>query len=223
MTAAAKTARPDTAEMVFVHNSFRQQFRALPGLVRAVPDGDVRRAAVVVDFLAELTTALHHHHEAEDELMWPLLLELAPMDSALILTMEEQHERIAELYRRAEDDAAGFVRTADPGSGAELADTLTELIAALEEHLHDEEVHILPLVSEVMTVKQWEALGERGRAGIPKDRQLVFLGFLLAANTPERGREFLQKMPGPARIAWKLMGRKVFAREYRRIYGTDPA
>jgi hypothetical protein len=137
--------------------------------------------------------------------------------------MEEQHERIAELYRRAADSAAGFVRAADTGSRADLADTLTELVAALEEHLHDEEVHILPLVEQVMTVAQWEALGERGRAGLPKDRQLVFLGFLLAANTPERGREFLQSMPAPARIAWKVMGRRVFTREYRRIYGTDPS
>ena len=222
MTSAAM-ARPDTAEMVFVHNSFRQQFGALPGLVRAVPDGDVARAAVLVDFLAELTTSLHHHHEGEDELMWPLLLERAPLDSALILAMEEQHERIAELYRRAEENAATFGRTADLDSGAELADTLAELDAALTEHLHDEEVHILPLVEQVMTVAQWEALGERGRAGIPKDRQLVFLGFLLNANTPERGREFLRSMPAPARIAWKLMGRRMFAKEYRRIYGTDPA
>jgi len=222
MTSAAM-ARPDTAEMVFVHNSFRQQFGALPGLVRAVPDGDVARAAVLVDFLAELTTSLHHHHEGEDELMWPLLLERAPLDSALILAMEEQHERIAELYRRAEENAATFGRAADLDSGAELADTLAELDAALTEHLHDEEVHILPLVEQVMTVAQWEALGERGRAGIPKGRQLVFLGFLLNANTPERGREFLRSMPAPARIAWKLMGRRMFAKEYRRIYGTDPA
>jgi hemerythrin-like domain-containing protein len=220
---SATTARPDTSEMVFVHNCFRQQFGALPGLVRAVPDGDVDRASVLVEFLAELTTSLHHHHEGEDELMWPLLLERAPLDSALILTMEEQHERIAELYRRAAENAATFGRTADSGSGAELADTLTELTAALTEHLHDEEVHILPLVEKVMTVGQWEALGERGRAGIPKDRQLVFLGFLLAANTPERGREFLRSMPVPARLGWKLMGRRVFAREYRRIYGTDPS
>ncbi len=83
-------------------------------------------------------------------------------------------------------------------------------------------MHILPLVEQVLTVAQWEALGERGRAGLPKDRQLVFLGFLLAANTPERGREFLRSRPAPARIAWKVMGRRTFTREYRRIYGTDP-
>ena len=199
---------------------------AVPGTAGpgpGVPDGDTDRAAVIVDFLAELTAALHHHHEGEDELMWPLLLERAPMDSALILRMEEQHERIAELYQRAAYSAAGFAGPPTRQSGADFADTLTELVAALDEHLHDEEVHILPLVEQVMTVAQWEALGERGRAGMPKDRQLVFLGFLLAANTPDRGREFLASTCRlPARIAWKVMGRRVFAREYRRIYGTDP-
>jgi hypothetical protein len=155
--------------------------------------------------------------------MWPLLLERAPMDSALILRMEEQHERIAELYQRAADNANAFASTADSQSRENLADTLTELIAALEEHLHDEEVQILPLVEKVMTVPQWEALGERGRAGIPKDKRLVFLGFMLAANPPDRGQEFLGRLPVPARIAWKLLGRKAYVKEYRKVYGTDPS
>jgi hypothetical protein len=223
MTAAHVSDRPDTTEMVFVHNCFRKQFGALPGLVGAVPDGDTRQAAVLVDFLAELTAALHHHHHGEDELMWPLLLERAPLDSALILRMEEQHERIGALYHRAAQDASAFVAAADPRSRADLADTLTELAAGLTEHLHDEEVEILPLVERVMTVAQWAELGERGRAGLPKDRLLVFLGFLLDANTPARGREFLARMPAPARVAWRLAGRRAFVKEYRRIYGTDPA
>ena len=214
--------RPDTAEMVFVHNSFRKQFGNLPGLVRGVPVADQARAAVVVEFLGQLTTALHHHHEGEDELMWPLLLERAPMDSALILRMEEQHERIAELYRRAERFADSFTARADASSRDALAETLAELNDALGEHLHDEEVHILPLVERVMTVPEWEALGERGRAGIPKDRMLVFLGFLLDANTPERGRDMLAKSPVPARLAWALLGRRAFRKEYRRLYGVDP-
>jgi hemerythrin-like domain-containing protein len=222
MTAATST-RPNTAEMVFVHNCFRQQFNALPDLVGSVPEGNSERARVIVDYLRELTTALHHHHESEDELMWPLLLERAPMESELILRMEEQHERIAELYQRAADNAAIFATTAAADSRADLVETLAELLDALVEHLHDEEVYILPLVEQVLTVEQWQALGERGRAGIPRDRQLVFLGFLLAANDQERGREFLSEMPLTARIAWKLLGSKAFAKEYRRIYGVAPA
>ncbi|HEY5881274.1 MAG TPA: hemerythrin domain-containing protein [Nakamurella sp.] len=219
---AATTDRPDTFEMVFVHNAYRQQFGALPGLVRGVADGDGERAGIVVEFFTELTRSLHHHHQAEDELMWPLLLEKAPMDSALILRMEEQHERIAELYRYAERSAATFAERPDPDRREQLGSLLDELIAALGEHLHDEEVYVLPLVERVMTVPEWEALGERGRAAIPKDRQLVFLGFLLRANTPEHGRDFLAKMPRPARVAWSVLGRRAFRKEYRRIYRCAP-
>ena len=208
--------------MVFAHNSFRRHLGAVPRLVRAVPERDVARAATVVEFLGELVTALHHHHEAEDELMWPLLLERAPMDSAMILRMEEQHERIGELYQRATGLSAPFAASADPAIGADLADTVTELVAVLDQHLREEEVQILPLVERVMTVPEWEAVGERARGAIPKNRQLVFLGFLLDANPPELRRRFLASIPPAARVAWKLLGRRAFTKEYRRIYLAEP-
>jgi ribosomal 50S subunit-associated protein YjgA (DUF615 family) len=103
-----------------------------------------------------------------------------------------------------------------------LAQALTDLAAGLDEHLADEENFVLPLVEDVMTVPEWEALNERGRAGMPKNRQLAYLGFLLQANTPERGREFLANMPLPVRMLWTVVGRAAFARDHRRIYGTDP-
>jgi len=216
------TARPDTYEMVFVHNCFRRQFHALPGLVRGVPNGDTSRARTVVGFVDELTAMLHHHHSGEDDLMWPLLLERAPMDSALILRMEEQHERIAEVYQQAGALGRDFAASADPSCRQEFAQALTDLAAGLDEHLADEENFVLPLVEDVMTVPEWEALNERGRAGMPPNRRLVYLGFLLQANTPERGREFLANMPLPVRMLWTIVGRGAFAREHRRIYGADP-
>ena len=216
------SARPDTFEMIFVHNCFRRQFHALPGLVRGVPDGDTDRAGTVVGFVDELTAMLHHHHSGEDDLMWPLLLERAPLDGALILRMEEQHERIAEIYQQTGVLGRDFVASADPACREELACALIELAAGLDEHLADEENLVLPLVEQVMTVPEWEALNERGRAGMPKRRQLVYLGFLLQANTPDRGREFLASMPLPVRMLWTLVGRSAFSKEYRRIYGVDP-
>ncbi len=98
--------RPETWEMVVVHRVFRREFGALPGLVRAVPAGNVRRAAVVLAHLRELAEVLHHHHTAEDELVWPLLLERVGLDRPLVLRMEEQHERVGALLDRARCQAA---------------------------------------------------------------------------------------------------------------------
>ena len=221
-TTPTTQARPDTSEMVVVHDLFRREFGNLPGLVRGVAAGDVRRAAVVVAFVRELAEGLHHHHTGEDELMWPLLLERARTDDALVLRMEEQHERIAVLHDRAVDQAAAFAAAADPGDGERLARTLTTLAAALDEHMREEEDHILPLVEEHLTVAEWEALGERGRAGIPKDRQLVQLGFILLGRSADERAAFLAQMPLAARLAWRFLGRRTFTAEYRRIYGHAP-
>jgi hemerythrin-like domain-containing protein len=225
-TRAAERARPDTFEMIIVHNAFRRGFAAMPGLVRRVPSGDTDRAAVVVAHIEEFAAGLHHHHTGEDELMWPLLLERAAdddaIDPALILRMEEQHGRIADLHHRVGEQAARFAATADPADGEALALTLTALHDALDEHMGEEERYVLPLVERVLTVEEWDALGERGRAGLSKDRLLVQLGYLMLGTTAAQRRAFLGGLPLAARIAWRLIGRRTFAAEYLRIYGEAP-
>lgn len=223
MSTPAAPARPDTREMVIVHRVFRREFGNLPALVRAVPPGDTERAAVVLDWLRDLGAALHHHHSGEDEMMWPVLLERAATDTALILRMEEQHERIAELLHRAQHHATAFAAGAAPADGEALATTLTALSAVLDEHLDEEERLVLPVVERVMTTEEWDAMGERGRAGIPKDKLLVQLGFILMGTTPAERTAFMSRMPVAARVAWRLMGRRAWAKEYRRLYGTPPA
>lgn len=218
----AITSRPDTSEMVVVHNVFRRNFGAVPALVRRVPAGDRVRAGVVVDFFADLSQGLHHHHTVEDEFMWPLLLDRAPLDEPLITRMEQQHHHIAGLSERAASQAQVFAAHGDPVRGGELAETVEALLTAMQEHLHDEETRILPLVEQVMTVAEWEAMGERARADIPRDRQLVFLGFILQGLSNEQQRAFLAEMPVPARLAWRLLGRRTFVKEYRRIFQADP-
>ncbi|WP_280484141.1 hypothetical protein [Nocardia farcinica] len=34
--------------------------------------------------------------------------------------------------------------------------------------------------------------------------------------------KFLAEMPLPARLAWRLLGRRAFGKEYREIYGQNP-
>ncbi|WP_425299457.1 hypothetical protein [Nocardia farcinica] len=44
---------------------------------------------------------------------------------------------------------------------------------------------------------------------------------LLGATAAERTK-FLAEMPLPARLAWRLLGRRAFGKEYREIYGQNP-
>ena len=216
---ASVADRPQTWEMVVVHRFFRRKFGALPALVRAVPAGDAARAAVLLAHLRELAETLHHHHTAEDELVWPLLLERVDLERPLVLRMEEQHERVAALLDRAQAQATAFGRDASRAAGEALAVTLTSLTAALEEHLDDEEREVLPVVERHMTLAEWNAVGERARASVPKDRLLVQLGHILEGCSPEEARRFLAQLPVPARLAWRLVGRRAYAAERTRIQG----
>lgn len=220
MTTTAK--RPQTEEMVIVHTVFRTHLSALPELLSAVPDGDQRRATELNDWLTELLTGLHHHHVGEDELMWPLLVSRAPQDRVLVLRMEEQHSRIADLVSACHREGATFADSGARHDGTTLATTLRALNDTLAEHLSDEERHVLPLVEQLMSVAEWQVLADRGNASIPKDRRLVFLGFMLYTATPEQRSLLMTGLPFPARILWRLVGKREFARAYTAIYGVAP-
>src|SRR4051794_17301507 len=215
---AAPPARPDTREMIVIHNLFRRVFGDLPGLIREVRSGDAARAAVLADAFVEVATGLHHHHTNEDELLWPTLLGRVEVERTFVLRAEEQHERVHELLERGHVRAASFRTDPIAEKREAFAATAAELEAALREHMADEERYILPLVEEHLTVAEWEELGERGRAGIPKERLLIQLGWILDGRSPEECREFLAKLPRPARVAWRLVGRRKFEKERRRIY-----
>ena len=214
--------RPQTEEMVIVHTLFRTHLAALPDLVSAVPDGDRSRATDLAGWLTELLTGLHHHHVGEDELMWPVLASRAPQDRPLVLRMEEQHSRIADLVAGCHREGAAFAASGRRTDGGTLAATLSDLNDSLAEHLSDEERHVLPIVREVMSVDEWRALADRGNASIPKERRLVFLGFMLHTATTEQRNLLMAQLPLPARVLWRLVGRRDFARAYRRIYGAGP-
>jgi hypothetical protein len=218
-TGRAVPDRPDTREMVVIHNVFRRIFGDLPGLIRGVPNGDAIRAGVLADAFVEVATGLHHHHTNEDELLWPTLLERVQVERSFVLRAEEQHERVHELLERGHVRAASFRTDPSAEKREAFAATVADLDAALREHMADEEAYILPLVERHMTVAEWAQLGERGRASIPKDRLLVQLGWILEGVGPDERREFLAQLPIPARLAWRLVGRRKFEQERRRIYG----
>ncbi len=212
--------RPDTREMVVVHNVFRRIFGDLPALVAAVSPGDHARAEVLADSYTEVATALHHHHTNEDELLWPTLLSRVDADRGFVLRAEEQHERVDALLTRGNTQVEAFRTDASAAQRDALAATIGELNDAIREHMADEERYLLPLVEEHLTVAEWAELGERGRASIPKDRLLIQLGWILDGLSPAERKEFLHTMPVPARVAWRLLGRRMFAKEMRRIYGS---
>ncbi|GAA0798571.1 hemerythrin domain-containing protein [Spirilliplanes yamanashiensis] len=217
MTTTPVRERPDTHDMFVVHRVFRRESALLPRLVRAVRPGDTARARLVADHARGYALGLHHHHSAEDALVWPLLLARVDLEAELVLRMEEQHERVAGTLAAIDGLLTTWERTADPAVGAELAAAYEAHRAALVEHLTDEEDHLLPLIEEHLTVAEWNRLGERFAVETPKDKLLLFLGALLEEADAQERAHMLGNLPAPARLVWAVYGRFRYARSTRRL------
>ncbi|MFJ4786616.1 hemerythrin domain-containing protein [Streptomyces sp. NPDC088794] len=214
------TEKPDVHDMVVVHRTFRRSCAELPDLVRGLRPGDTARAALVVDAVRFLLMGLEAHHVSEDEFLWPRLAARAADQAETIARMEEQHHRLDELVTRVTGALDGLA--ADPRQllCAQVADQLVDLGAVLTSHMDEEERTILPLAAECLTVAAWERLGEISLAQLDKKHLLRAFSALMAVATPEEQRTILTKAPVPARLLWRLTGRRSHARWEARLYGT---
>src|SRR4051812_46582071 len=91
----APADKPETAQMLVIHRALRRELALLPGLVAAVRPGDTARAGLLGRHLALVLHMLHDHHEAEDDLLWPVLEARAPLADDLVATMTAQHATVA--------------------------------------------------------------------------------------------------------------------------------
>jgi hemerythrin-like domain-containing protein len=213
----------DTWEMVVVHRAYRREFREAAGLVESVRAGDRQRAEFVGQYLASIVDSLHHHHAGEDDLLWPVLLPRVALHTELVHRMESQHKQLAVHIDRIAELLPGWRVTGDAVAGRDLAGVFAEASALLDEHLAEEEREILPLVAEHMTPAEWQAIGDRGVASLPKNgTAFVFLGLILQDATDAEGTAFLRLVPPPVRWFWHLFGKGIYRRAHSRLYDPMP-
>jgi iron-sulfur cluster repair protein YtfE (RIC family) len=210
----------DTHDMIVVHRVFRREFRLAPRLIRVVRPGDVSRARIVGRHLTDLHQGLHHHHTNEDEVLWPLLLARVDLEAERVLLMEAQHQEIDALLQKANGILPVWMSTAAADLRDELAGVYDRLLPVLMAHLSAEEDDVLPLVAEHISQAEWDQLGRRFSAETPKNKLMLFLGALLEEATPDERAHMLGNLPAPARLAWRLIGRRSYGKRVHRLRGT---
>lgn len=212
--------QPDTHTMVVGHRVFRREFRLLPALIQAVRAGDGARARLLAEHGDDVATALHRHHISEDEVLWPRLLDRAPVHAAVVHRMERQHEQVAEHLQQIAALLPTWKKDAHLETRDELANEFASAAVILDEHLDEEEREILPLVAEHITAAEWSQLGQRAHAGMPHHKLLKLMGMVFEdANTHERA-QMLAALPGPGRLVWNLVGRRSYQKLVRELRGT---
>jgi hypothetical protein len=182
-------------------------------MVRAVEAGDTAKAGRVTAHVLEIVDMLHHHHHGEEVLVFDKLEVRAPACAIHVGIMRQQHQQVSALL----DQVAGLTAPWSADASAEhreaLAVLLDEISSTLNAHLGQEEVEILPVAEASMTEKEWEDVGDAGMAALSKSRLLVQLGYILEDQTPAERKEFMTRVPPPARLLYKLIGRGKYHKE----------
>ncbi len=219
-TAPAPVALADVRDMYVVHRTFRRELRLVPELVRAVTPGDTGRAALLARHTRMVLQGLHLHHTAEDEILWPLLLERCPPDAEVVHRMEAQHEQVDLLLGRLGPALDRWEVEARPAVAEEVAATLDALRAVLVVHLEEEEREILPLAQRHVTQAEWSRLGEHGKGEMAlRDLPLLFGALLEECDADER-EMMLHVVPFPVRVLLRTVAARRYRAYVRTVRGT---
>ena len=203
----------NTDDMKMIHKVFRREFRLAPPMVRAVEVGDTAKAGRVKAHVVEIAEMLHHHHHGEEVLVFDKLEVRAPACAIHVGIMRQQHQQVQALLDRVEGLATTWAADASAENREALAALQDEISSTLDAHLGQEEEEILPVAQTSMTEQEWQEVGETGMASVPKNRLLVQLGYILEDQTPEERTEFMTRVPPPARLLYKLIGRRKYEKE----------
>ncbi len=212
----SQEARADTTDMLAIHKVFRNACSDGRHLVGNVDKLDNARRAVIGAYYDDILGFLHLHHEAEDTLLWPLLIERSPQVTELVALMESQHSQVKESLEASEAFLQDWASGGTDESRSQFIDSLGELGATLGAHLDEEESEILPLAAEYVTEEEWGAMPGYAMSRFTGRRWLI-IGLVREQMTSEQRAHMLKSMAPPALEMWSTTGEESFGNLMKEI------
>lgn len=211
----------DSRDMYVVHNMLRRAFGELPGLIRGVED-DADRARTVADHANLLVAILSTHHEAEDEVLWPLLMERCPEElRPVVATMDEQHQQLHALLDTVSERAEKYWVTTSAGEREDLARATEAVVGPMHEHLAGEEDNILPLIDRYCTNEEWASVGEHGLPQLTQAQTPLVFGMMLRAATEDQRAVLAENIPDDVFSQMVRTAPEALNAYERTLYGFD--
>jgi hemerythrin-like domain-containing protein len=210
--AVAQRSKIDFTIMYSTHDAFRRDLGRLEEAVTAErTDSDKVRAG-----WKNFKNQLHVHHSVEDAALWPRVERAVagrPADLALMKGMRAEHA-LLEAPLNAIDEAMA-------AKSGVLVEQVQELSSILSLHMAHEENSALPLIQEVLTVKEWGAFrNAMARAQGPKGAAM-YVPWIMDGADAEDQRAFLNAMPSPLAVINRLFWQSRYQK--KRLWGNGPS
>jgi hemerythrin-like domain-containing protein len=191
----------DVRDMAIVHRTFRTAYDEAARLVRAAPVPSPERVTFLADHVDFSINMLNIHHDGEDELLYPKLIERVPDQAGMTEEVGHEHELVKTALDDASGACAGWREQPSAERGEALAESLDQLNLVSQHHLDDEEQKVVPLAAVTLSQQEWDALGKHSVARIPRNKRPIAFGMVLDPLN-ETDREFMLRfLPRPVRMA----------------------
>jgi hypothetical protein len=191
--------------MAIIHRTFRKAYDESARLVRAALAPSPGRVTFLADHIDFAIAALHIHHEGEDELLYPKLIERVPEQAPMTEQVDHEHQTIKTALDAASAACAAWRGRPSAETGEALAAALDHLNTAVQPHLDDEEQKVVPLAAVTFTQQEWDEMGERGAAWIPRNKRGIAFGMILEPLN-EADRAFMMRsLPAPVRMLYPIL------------------
>ena len=200
------TTQPiDVHDMAIVHRTFRNAYEESAKLVRAAPSPSPGRVTFLADHIDFAIAMLHNHHEGEDELLYPKLIERVPEQAAMTEQVDHEHQLIKTALDATSAVCATWRQRPSAETGEALAAALDHLNAVVQPHLDDEENKVVPLAAVTFTQQEWDAIGKHGVAWIPRNKRGIAFGMILEPLGDADRAYMMRSLPAPVRMLYPFL------------------
>ncbi len=141
------------------HEVIQHLLHVLRAMAARVERGETVARADIDDLLGVVVNfADRCHHVKEEHTLFPALARASPEEGArLVHRLEGDHESGRHLVAALRSEAATLA-SGDATVRRQFAKDARSYVALLEEHIHQETTHLLPLVDRILPAKERTAL-----------------------------------------------------------------
>ena len=190
-----------------IHAAVRRDVARTEQALRAMRDGDAERARQIQTAWRNLVRELTHHHEAEDEHLWPFL-QSRGVELSLLQTMEAEHVAMKTALGSVSGSIEALVAAPTAANATAAADEVSLAETVINGHLEHEERDVEAPLGDLEDDPEFKELAKKLRPASIVDAANALAWMQDGAG--ERERTALRStIPGPVvTVLTALLGRR---------------